>query len=225
MACGCQFFFALFSLFRTSFSIGLLERPLVLGALWGAATGDFSSSMGIAVFYELFWLDNIPAGTYIPPHLIASTLGACALVTTFEFTQAQQIVIVLLACLPLARLGVMLETSLRKYHNRAYHKLLNWARRGVQNDPLPKKIVYSSLLRTFFVSFLFFWSSVLILYYVLRAIFHKWGPLIAAVDIQWSYLWIAASLGGLLALRLRKAYATLAFGVVLSGFFMLAASV
>jgi PTS system mannose-specific IIC component len=225
MVGGCKFFFALFSLFRTSISIGLLERPLVIGFLWGALTGDYSASLGIAIFFELFWLDNIPAGTYIPPQLIAPTLAACVLVTKFEFTQARQIALVLLACMPLAKIGVLIESSLRKLHNKGYQRLINWARKGSADDPIPSELVYSSIFRTFIASFFFFWSSVLILYYVLRAIFHKWGLTIAAIDLQWSYLWIAASLGGLLALRLRKAYATLAFGIVLSGFFVLAVPV
>ncbi len=198
---------------------------MVLGFIWGAFSGDYQTSLSIAIFFELFWLDNIPAGTYIPPHLTASTLAACVLATSFGFTQARQLMIVLLACLPLARLGVVMESSLRHWHNRGYHKLVNWARRGLSDDPVPKKLVLSSILRNFFSSFLFFWSSVLVLHYALRAIFHKWGPFIASVDIQWPYLWIAASLGGLLALRLRRAYAVLAFGIILSGFFVLALSV
>ncbi|WP_051676845.1 PTS sugar transporter subunit IIC [Maridesulfovibrio frigidus] len=222
MDCGDRFFFAVFCLFRFSINIGLLERPLVVGFIWGVFTGDYATSLKIAVFFELFWLDNIPAGTYIPPHILASTVAALALTTSFGFTEAPQIMVILLACLPLAKLGAWLEYGLRQWHNRGYNDLLNWARKGEVGDNLPQKLVARSILRTLTTSWLFFWTSTVILHYVLRIFFHKWGGVVTSVEMQWSYLWIAASLGGLLALRLRKAYATFVFGVVLFGFIILA---
>nr|WP_041721827.1 PTS sugar transporter subunit IIC [Maridesulfovibrio salexigens] len=222
MGCTDRFFFAIFSLFRFTINPGLLERPLVVGALWGAVTGDVATSLKIAVFFELFWLDNIPAGTYIPPHILAPTFAALALTTSFAFTEARQVMVILLACLPLARIGAWMDYSLRQWHNRGHNKLIGWARKGKAGDQLPQKLVFRSILRTFVTSWLFFWTSTIILHYILCIFFHKWGPLVAGVDMKWSFLWIAASLGGLLALRLRKAYATFVFGVVLFGFFILA---
>ncbi|WP_027721901.1 PTS sugar transporter subunit IIC [Maridesulfovibrio zosterae] len=222
MGCVNRFFFAVFSLFRFTINPGLLERPLVVGALWGAVTGDVATSLKIAVFFELFWLDNIPAGTYIPPHILASTFAALALTTSFAFTEARQVMIIILACLPLARIGAWLDSSLRSWHNRGYHRLLNWARRGKTGESVPANLVLQSILRTFATSWLFFWTSTIILHYMLCIFFHKWGPVVAGVDMKWSFLWIAASLGGLLGLRLRKAYATFVFGVVFFGFIILA---
>lgn len=194
----------------------------MVGALWGAVTGDVATSLKIAVFFELFWLDNIPAGTYIPPHILAPTFAALALSTSFAFTEARQAMIIILACLPLARIGVWMDSSLRLWHNRGYNGLLTWARNGKAGDELPGKLILQSILRTFFTSWLFFWTSTLILHYILRIFFHKWGPVVAGVEMKWSFLWIAASLGGLLALRLRKAYATFVFGVAIFGFIILA---
>ncbi|SDK71834.1 PTS system, mannose-specific IIC component [Maridesulfovibrio ferrireducens] len=222
MGSADRFFFAVFSLFRFSINAGLLERPLVAGALWGVVTGDYVTSLNIAVFFELFWLDNIPAGTYIPPHILASTFAALALTTSFGFTEAPQVMFILLACLPLARLGAWLENALRQWHNRGYYSLLNWARRGKSGDDLPRRLVVQSILRTLATSWLFFWTSTVILHYILSIFFHKWSEIVTSVEMQWSFLWIAASLGGLLALRLRKAYATFVFGVVLFGFVLLA---
>ncbi len=222
MDCGDWFFFAVFCLFRFSINIGLLERPLVVGFIWGVFTGDYATSLKIAVFFELFWLDNIPVGTYIPPHILASTVAALALTTSFGFTEASHIMVVLLACLPLARLGAWLEHGLRQWHNRGYNDLLRWARKGKAGDNLPQKLVAQSIFRTFISSWLFFWTSTVILHYVLSIFFHKWGDVVTSVEMKWSFLWIAASLGGLLALRLRKAYATFVFGVVLFGFIILA---
>lgn len=217
-----RFFFAIFSLFRFSINAGLLERPLVAGALWGLVTGDYATSLKIAVFFELFWLDNIPAGTYIPPHILASTFAALALTTSFGFTDASKVMCILIVCIPLAHIGAWLENSLRQWHNHGYYKLLNWARKGKSGDDVPRRLVVQSILRTLSTSWLFFWTSTVILHYILRIFFHKWGEVITPVEIQWSFLWIAASLGGLLALRLRKAYAIFVFGVVLFGFVLLA---
>ncbi|MFW6005353.1 MAG: hypothetical protein ACOCPN_02640, partial [Desulfonatronovibrionaceae bacterium] len=62
-----RFFFALLSLARFSVQTGILDRPLVAGFLIYLVTGEMFPAMYVAVFFELLWIDIIPAGTFIPP--------------------------------------------------------------------------------------------------------------------------------------------------------------
>ena len=61
------FFFGLLSLFRNAVHLGFLDRPLVIGILFALILDPDIPFLGIGIFFELLWLDAIPAGTYIPP--------------------------------------------------------------------------------------------------------------------------------------------------------------
>jgi len=214
LVCSGRFFFALFSQFRFSISIGLLERPLVIGVFWGAFTGDYTTSLYIAIFFELFWLDLIPAGTFIPPHLTAATFSALSLTTFFGLQDPSRIIAILFASMPLAWIGAKLDGWVRDSERGSYNKLLNWAR-NPKNPIVPGTLILRSLTRTFILSGLTFYVAILILKQLFQVFFTLYPGLLTSLDVKWAHLWIAATLGGLMALRLKRAYAVLATGITL----------
>jgi len=214
MVCPDRFFFALFSQFRTSLSIGLLERPLVVGFFWGAATGEYTTSLYIAIFFELFWLDLIPAGAYIPPQLTAATFSALALTTWFNLDQPSRIMFVLFASMPLAWIGTKVEGWLREREQGSYNALLNWAR-NPGSPHLPGTLILRSMAKGVFMSWATFLGAVLILKQGFDFIFSTYPNIFSHLGVTWAHLWVAASLGGLMALRLKRAYVILATGVIL----------
>lgn len=215
-----RFFFALFSLFRFSVSVGLLERPLVIGLFWGIFTGDYTTSLYIAIFFELFWLDLIPVGTYIPPHLTAATFSALSLTTYFGLDHPARIMGILFASMPLAWLGAQAEAMVREQERGSYNKLLNWAR-NPDSSNLPSQLVLRSLGRTFLLSWVVFFMAILVLKFTFQNLFSIYPGFLSGISISWAHLWIAATMGGLMALRLKRAYAILAAGVTLIALFML----
>ncbi|MBI9078164.1 MAG: PTS sugar transporter subunit IIC [Pseudodesulfovibrio sp.] len=212
MVCFGRFFFALFSLFRNSVSVGLLERPLVVGLFWGAFTGEYTTSLYISIFFELFWLDLIPVGTFIPPHLTAATFSALSLTTYLGLDHPARIMGVLFASMPFAWLGTKVEELLREQERGSYNKLLRWAR-NPESPNLPGTLVLRSLLRTLVLSWVTFYVSILLLKYIFQMIFSLYPGFLTSIDITWSHLWVAATLGGLMALRLKRVYAVLATGI------------
>lgn len=214
MVCVGRFFFALFSLFRYSISIGLLERPLVVGLFWSAFPGDYTTSLYIAIFFELFWLDLIPFGTFIPPHLTAATFSALALTTYFGLDHPARIMGVIFASMPLAWLGAKVDETLRERGSGNYNKLLTWAR-NPQSENLPGSLILQSVAWNFILSWSTFFVAILILKYFFEIFFSMYPGLLTSIDITWSHLWIAATLGGLMALRLKRAYTVLVIGVSL----------
>ena len=177
--------------------------------------------MPIAVFYELFWLDLIPGGTFIPPHLAAGVIACLALTTHFELTHPAQILVPLVCSMPLTWLGARLEGSLREWQNRDYSTILQWARHP-DDSSRPGKIVLRAVVTGALVQGLAFFACLLILGVLTDLVLHRFGPELAGSRLSWTPVLLAAGAGGVLSLRLRRAQALFAVGVGLVILFSLA---
>lgn len=214
MACFGRFFFALFSLFRNSLSLGLLERPLVIGLFWGLFTGDYIHSLYVAIFFELFWLDILPVGAFVSPHITAGTFMTLAVSTRLGLEVPSAVALVILFSLPLTWLGAKMESFLRDRQQVAYTQLLGWAR-NPKDDALPGKLI----LRSMASSLAFYWGSFFLLLmvycYVLQQVISFYPNILSFMNVKWLHLWTAATVGGVLSLRIRRAYAVLGTGAAL----------
>ncbi len=216
-----RFFFALFALCRFSVSLGLIERPLVIGLCWGLAFGNMSSCLYIAIFYELLWLDFIPVGTFIPPHMTAAAFTGLALATYFGLDSPPLVFMALVFGLPMAWLGARLDRNLRDRLNRSYSGILHWVRRPAGDD-VPGKLILRTLLGKLVVSWLFFLTGAGVLAVLLQFALNQYSGFLLNSELTWNQFLIAASLGGLLSLRLRSLYLSVGVGAVALGFFRLA---
>lgn len=221
MVCHSWFFFALFALCRFSVSLGLLERPLVVGLCWGLAFGNLTSSLYIAIFYELLWLDFIPVGTFIPPHMTAAAFTGLALATYFGLDSPPLVFVALVFGLPMAWLGALLDRNLRDRLNRSYSAVLHWVRKPAGDD-VPGKLIQRTLLAKLLMSWLFFLAGAGLLAMVMQFALNQYSGFLLDRDLSWSQFLIAASIGGLLSLRLRSLYLSVGVGAVALGFFRLA---
>jgi len=212
-----RFFFALFSLFRFSVSLGLIERPLVVGLLWGLFVGNLDISLFVAIFYELLWLDFIPVGTFIPPHMTAACFSALALCSYFGLDSLPLVALPLLAGLPMAWLGARLERTMRDRLNRSYNGVLQWVRKPLDLN-VPGKLLLGSLASKILANWLFFLVGTGALALCIRFTLNQYGPFLASLKVSWNLLLISASIGGMLALRLRSLYVSVAVGAVALGF-------
>ncbi len=175
----------------------------------------------IAVFYELFWLDLIPGGMFIPPHLAAGVTASLALVTHFQLTHPAQILAPLALSMPLTWLGSRLEGSLREWQNRDYSSVLQWARHP-DESARPGRLVLRAVLTGALVQGLFFFACLLCLGVLTDLVLHRFGPELAGSRLSWTPVLLAAGAGGVLSLRLRRAQALFAAGVGLVILFSLA---
>ncbi|MDO9632428.1 MAG: PTS sugar transporter subunit IIC [Humidesulfovibrio sp.] len=216
-----QFFFALFALCRFSVSLGLIERPLVIGLCWGLVFGNMTSCLYISIFYELLWLDFIPVGTFIPPHMTAAAFTGLALATYFGLDSPPLVFAALVFGLPMAWLGARLDRNLRDRLNRSYSSVLHWVRRPAGDD-VPAKLILRTLMGKLLVSWLFFLLGAGVLAVLLRFFLNQYSWFLFDLNLGWNQFLIAASLGGLLSLRLRSLYLSIGVGAVALGFFRLA---
>jgi PTS system mannose-specific IIC component len=60
-----------------------------------------------------------------------------------------------------------------------------------------------------------FFISILLLKQFFQIVFSMYPELITSINVTWVHLWMAATLGGVMALRLKRAYVLLATGISL----------
>ena len=195
----------------------MLDRPLAAGFLWGAVTGDWATSLGVAVFFELFWLDLFHVGTYIPPNSLLGVYLVLGVSQYFHLSAPGQILVPLALSLPLALVGARLEAVHRVWQDAGYNALLNWTRRGATRLAVtPGRILVNSLAITLGSQLGLFALGVL----AMAAFTHAAQQLpefsSLKTTVMWGHLWFVAAAGGLLALRIKKSYVVLVVALVLT---------
>lgn len=204
-----------FSGLRFTLNLGVIERPLVFGPLLGLVLGDTGDGVAVGLFFELFWLDLIPAGTYIPPNALLSVCVTLGLMRHFGLNGAGECVPALALGIPAAYAGAWLERMQRSWQDRGYNRLLAWAK-GSERGSQPHVIVRYSLIQLAASNLLLVMVCMLAALSLLGVVIHLAGHALFAPlsHFSWPMLWITASVGGVLSLRVKNAYRTFAAGVV-----------
>jgi PTS system mannose-specific IIC component len=182
--------------------------------VWGAVTGDMGLALSVSLVFELLWLDLMPAGTFIPPNNAAANLAALALIKLFGIDSAGMAVYVVVLCLPIAILASRLEQVQRRMQNASYNKLLTWTKISHVDRYNPGRLVAGSMVQSVVLNLLFFIFAASAAAGVMHILLSS-GRLDAVEEIRFGHLWLAAALGGVLALRRPRAYwAATAAGVL-----------
>ncbi|MYL82565.1 hypothetical protein GTA51_05375 [Desulfovibrio aerotolerans] len=209
---GRRFFFVLFSAFRFAVNAALLERPLIIGFFWAACQGDLEGTMRLCIFYELFWLDAIPAGTQIPPNAAAATLAGLSLMHVYSLSTPAEALFVAAGTSILARLFAALEGAQRVVENIVFSRYA--AARQRQRAPFqPGRLVRRALVNMVLIQGVAFSVALAALVALFAVALPPVWPYLASSKATWGQLWILGSLGAVLSLRYRPAYVTLAGGM------------
>lgn len=165
--------------------------------------------MSVSLVFELLWLDLIPAGTFIPPNPAAGNLTALTLMTAYGLAGPSDAVFPILLGMPMAWLASALERMHRSWHNAGYDTLQGWLLPGRQDAYAPGILVRRALVQAAGSYFVFFAVGAGLLA-VLAGLLLERGLMRPAPDtFSWGALWLWASLGGLMSLRVPRAYAVL----------------
>lgn len=199
------FFFALISLTRFSVQTGLLERPLVAGLIIALVTGEIFPVIYIAVFFELLWIDIIPAGTFIPPNALFCVIATMCIVHIFTLTHTSQIFPVMVMTIPLAFFFSWVESLQRTAQNKNYNIILQQSRR-MPPKYTPGAMIKKSVLQMFLLNLTAGIAGIYILVFVTGLAYYHLTP---SDFLSWPLLLMFASVSALAALRVKKAYITL----------------
>ncbi len=205
-----------FSGLRFSLNLGVLERPLAFGAILGFVLGDIQSGVAVGLFFELFWLDLIAAGTYIPPNALLSVCITLGLIRHFNLDSAGECLPALILGIPGAYIGAWLERMHRSWQDRGYNRLMAWAK-GKSHSSTPQAIVRHSLIQLASANLLLVVVCMLAALSIFGLAVHLVGPSLfrPLSHFSWPMLWLTAAVGGVLALRVKHAYRGFAVGVAL----------
>ncbi|NPU84116.1 MAG: hypothetical protein HPY65_06470 [Syntrophaceae bacterium] len=88
----------------------MISRPVVAGTLAGWMLGDFTTGLLVGALMELFWIDHLPIGTYIPPNeTIVTILAVSSVILTNPVSSGgvprEAVALSLLLFLPVAYLS------------------------------------------------------------------------------------------------------------------------
>ncbi|WP_084539314.1 hypothetical protein [Halodesulfovibrio marinisediminis] len=110
--------------------------------------------------------------------------------------------------MPAALISPYLEQTLRQRHNIHHNELLALKNPepAVDEQLFLHKIISKALLQAFAVNFVFFFIYLLVLISTISLSYDIHGSIIECSGISWTYLWFFAALGGVLSLRVRRAY-------------------
>ncbi|WP_268741857.1 PTS sugar transporter subunit IIC [Megalodesulfovibrio gigas] len=197
--------------------MGILERPLCIAFLWGLFFGDMTAALGVGIFFELFWLDSIPAGTHIPPNNAFSTILCLGLLSYFSMPAPAELPLALAVSLPAARLGARLEARRRTALDADYDRMLRWA--TMEGDASlamagadaasPGAVIWKAVSRMFVLNLIVCFVTFLGLGLLLRWLNLPTLCRDMNITVTWGHCWLAAALGGALSLRNKRAYAVL----------------
>ncbi|MFW5730348.1 MAG: PTS sugar transporter subunit IIC [Desulfonatronovibrionaceae bacterium] len=205
-----RFFFALLSLARFSVQTGILDRPLVAGFLIYLVTGEMFPAMYVAVFFELLWIDIIPAGTFIPPNAVFCVVATMCLVEIFGLHSPAHIFPAMVLAVPAAFVCSWLEGVQRTSQNKNYNIILQQSRKNHLRYH-PEVMIRTSLSRLFLI-----YAAVGVMgIYILTLVF---GLALDHLEFKnflpWEVLLLVASVSALAGLRIKKAYVSLVLGMV-----------
>ncbi len=207
--------FGLVSLARFSVNLGFVERPITIALLWAAFTSNWQEPIYIGIFFECFWLDTFPAGTYRPPQQTFAAFFTMLIVQYLGLTRVGSILPLLILALPLTSLMNRLEAWIRTMENVGYRR--SWEQVHGRDGPYrPEVLVRGSLLKSAalnMAAFALFCGITTAAYEGLL----KFRP-VPLPDLTWGHVLIGALAAGFLSLRSRRIYQVLvgaALGLIL----------
>ncbi|GAB7080522.1 hypothetical protein JCM14635_21950 [Megalodesulfovibrio paquesii] len=186
------------------------------------------AALGVGLFFELFWLDAIPAGTHIPPNSAFSATLCLGLMSYFSMTTPSELPLALAVSLPAARMGARLEAWRRTALNADYDRMLRWAmteggamggpehpagEHGASSAALdvasPGAVIWRAVSKLVLLNLFVCFGTFLLIALLLRQLELPQLFKEMQLTVTWGHCWLAAALGGALSLRNKRAYAVL----------------
>lgn len=112
----------------------MISRPIVAAPLIGLILGDPYTGLIAGAFIELFWIDRLPIGAYIPPNdTVAAILSTASSIESARLLGGSSqglIAFAVLIVVPLWILAQRMELWLGKGNEKLVEEALNDAERG-----------------------------------------------------------------------------------------------
>lgn len=178
-------------------------------------------ALSLAVFYELFWLDLFPAGTYMPPNPLFPMLCVLTLSESLAAPDIITLFLPVILTLPLAALGSFIEKRQREWQVAGYNRVILCLRANGDMGKAAGHSVFASLAQLFTVNGIVFFIATTLVVLAADALTAWQGQPLAFRYASWPLLWVIGAVGGMLSLRIRRNYILFTVGGTGIGLFLL----
>jgi hypothetical protein len=171
-------------------------------------------AISLAVFYEVFWLDLFPAGTYMPPNALFPMLCVLSLSLANQHTDITSLFLPVILTLPLASFGSYLEKRQREWQVASYNRLILAFRAGNDLEKATSRSIFASLAQLFSLNCAVFCIISSLVLFGASFLTNNLGQSLLYPNASWPLLWTIGAVGGLLSLRIRRNYIIFALGSI-----------
>jgi len=171
----------------------------------------------VAIFFELLWIDLIPAGTFIPPNAVFCLVATTALIFYFQLESIEQIFFQMLLTIPGAYILALFEGWHRVRQNKSYNIVLHQSRDKFESFQ-PEKMIFKSMAGSLGINFL---AACVGLY--LLTLIHPLINILPQPDqdiLKWPHLLMIAGISAIAALRIKRAYTSLVLAMLIISLFL-----
>lgn len=186
----------------------MISRPIIIASLTGLILGNPYAGLIIGAILELFWIDRIPIGIYIPPNdsIVAVIATSAAILATQSQADVKpdMIALAVLMAIPFGILAKKLDVRIMDANNKLSDQALDDAKK-LDIRAIEKK-TYMGIARVFAVYFIF----MLIAQFILISLFtwmypHLPDPVISMLKMTYYFLPLLGIAVALNTIKLRGA--------------------
>lgn len=139
----------------------MISRPVVVAPFIGLLCNNLYAGLIIGVLVEIFWIDRIPVGTYIPPNdSIVAVLATSIAVLAGQSsggTSPQLIALAILLTLPLGVIAKKMDTYIITSNDVLSDLALEDAKAG--NFKAIERKVYAGLFKAFLITVCYLFAA------------------------------------------------------------------
>lgn len=180
--------------------------------MWSLFSGQKTLALYLGIFFELFWIDLFPAGTFIPPQSVYAIFFTLSISYILGLEKISYLLPLIIATNIFSYIGVFIERKSRLEDNYSYNNLLKKLKSKEELNV--SFVIFKSIARSIIYNFIFFFLSLIVLFNFFKIIL----PYIPNIEfINWNTLWLVALLGGVLSLRIQKYYFVFGIGILFLG--------
>lgn len=182
----------------------MISRPIVIAPLIGLIMNDPYSGLVIGALVELFWIDRLPVGTYIPPNdsVVAALATSLAVLAGRQLGvhSSELIALAVMCAIPFGVVAQKLDVLVIKSNDAVSERALEDAQKA--DIGAIEKEIYYCLMKSFLLIFFFLLALQLALVYAVVWLYPQLPP--AAMNMLSLVFYFLPLLGIAVALQTLK---------------------
>ena len=186
----------------------MISRPIMVASLTGLILGDLYTGMIVGAILELFWIDRIPVGIYLPPNdsIVAAVATSGAIFASPSQTEVrpEMIALSILMTIPLGIIARQIDVKIMQVNDKLSDQALEDAKKC--NLRAIEKKIYLGITRVFVIYVILILLSQIILVTMLGWIYPRLPvSMVSALKLTYYFMPLLGIAVALNTIKLRGA--------------------